>query len=70
MSRFYLHVTNGQKTYEDHTGLDLRDSTAAEAFARIVANDLRTDGGFDTYYVDVQDELGKHIAKIFVVPRH
>jgi hypothetical protein len=65
--RFYLHVTDGRKTYRDATGLEVEDAAAAEAFARIVANDLRADGQHGAYYVDVRDEQGNQVAKVPVV---
>ena len=71
MPRFFLHVTDGKKTHQDSGGLELIDAAAAEAFAHIVANDLRADGGqYDSYYVDVRDEHGNQVTKVFVVPRH
>ena len=66
---FYLHVTDGKKTYRDTTGLDVEDIATAEAFARIVANDLRADGQYDAYYVDVRDRHGNQVAKVPVVNR-
>ena len=69
MPRFYLHVTDDRKTYRDATGLEVEDATTAEAFARVVANDLRADGQYDEYYVDVRDELGNQVAKVPVVNR-
>jgi hypothetical protein len=68
--RFYLHVTNCKKTYQDSSGLELLDAAAAEAFARIVANDLRADGQYESYFVDVRDERGSQVARVDVVPRH
>ena len=68
--RFYLHVTDGKKTYRDTSGLDVQDAAAAEAFARIVANDLYADGQYDSYYVDVRDQQGKQIAKVCISVRH
>jgi len=68
--RFHLHVTDGQKIYEDRSGVDLIDGAAAKAFAHIIANDLRPEGQYESYYVDVQDESGNHLAKVFVTPRH
>ncbi len=50
MPQFYPHVTDCKKTYEDTNGLELIDASAAQAFARIIANDLRADGQ-SPYYV-------------------
>jgi hypothetical protein len=68
--RFYLHVTDGKKTYRDSTGLELANIAVAEAFARIISSDLRMDGQFDSYYVDVRDQQDNEVAKVFVFPRH
>ena len=70
MPRFYLHVTDGKKTYRDSTGLELANIAVAEAFARIISSDLRMHGQFDSYYVDVRDQQGHEVAKVFVFPRH
>jgi hypothetical protein len=52
------------------TGLELANIAVAEAFARIISSDLRIDGQFDSYYVDVRDQQGNEVAKVFVFPRH
>jgi hypothetical protein len=39
MPRYYFHISNGQKTYEDAGGADLVDAEAAEAFARIIISE-------------------------------
>ena len=70
MPLFYLHVTDGKKTYRDATGLEVEDAAAAEAFARIVANDLRADGQYDAFYVDVRDKQGNQVAMVPVVHRN
>ena len=70
MPKFYLNVTDGKKTYQDLNGLDVNGASAAEAFARIVANDLRADAEYQSFYVDVRDQQGNQVAKVFVVPRH
>jgi hypothetical protein len=67
--RYFLHVTNGQKTYQDTVGLDLCDAAAAQAFARVIANDLRGEAMYASYYVDVQDKEGNRVAKILIAPR-
>jgi hypothetical protein len=66
--KFYLHVTDGKKTYRDPNGLDVTGTRAAEAFAQIVATDLRSDAGYESFYVDVRDQQGNQVAKVFVVP--
>jgi hypothetical protein len=68
--RFYLNITDCKKTYQDSRGLELIDASAAVAFARIVANDLRPDVKDESCFVDVRDQHGNQVAKVFVVPRH
>ena len=70
MPKFYLYVTDGKKTYQDSNGLDVNGASAAEALRTIRANDLRADAIPRSCYVDVRDQQGNQVAKVFVVPRH
>jgi hypothetical protein len=70
VARFNWHVTDGKKTYRDASGMNVTDAAPAESFARIVANDLRADGPYYNYYVDVRDQDGNPAGKVYVVKPH
>ena len=69
MAQFYFHIRDGAIAFDDHTGADLLDDAAAEAFARVIANNLVAGGRHDRFYVDVRNEYDIQIAVVFVLPR-
>ena len=70
MARYYFHLRDGEKAYDDFTGADLLDDTSAAAFAQVIAGEISGDSQYDAFYVDARDENDKQIAKVFLIPHH
>lgn len=70
MTKYYLHVTDGERTYFDTSGMSLANGDAAIAFARVIANDLAGEVEYERFYVDVWDEHDKNVGRVYVVERH
>jgi hypothetical protein len=68
VAKFYFHLRDGEKSYNDPAGVDLLDAAAAEAFARLIASNLSADTNYDRFCVDVRDGHDNQIARISVLP--
>lgn len=69
MARYYFHLTDGQQTLSNHSGVDLPGDAAARENATQLARDLKNgaampDWNWAGWFVAIVDEHGRTIEKV------
>jgi hypothetical protein len=71
MPPHFFHITDGKKTHADPSGADLLDERWAEAFAKMLAENLLDDAKYGAYFVDVPKQSSATTGGVHrVVGRH
>jgi hypothetical protein len=70
MPRFFYHVSDGVKRFQDAAGALFDNAEAAATCAADMAHAFREDSAFTDYHIEVRDEQNVQITKVFVMRRH